>query len=217
MPFRVQAAAVDKLGVVHTQLLRPLVHHIHKQALRPSDMLSHSHRRVVGRGHGDTLDHGLHALGLPLLQEDLGTAHGGRVGRRRHRILHTDLSLGKGIEDQQKCHDLGDAGGWKLLMGILLQNHGSRGRLHQNRRGSRDAKGVPGRLCPLCPDGKAEGRQAQDKGHQQSQYFFHKIPLLSTLQLLKCNAKEKGFIPVILCRPDPRRAHGVPRTCRRDG
>ena len=129
----VQTGAVDEGGVVHPQLLRPLVHHGDEGAFAARDMLRHGAGTVVGRGHRDGLEHVGNGHGLPCLQVDLAASLGGGSFGSRHHICQGDLPGIHRFHNQQHGHDLGHAGGGKALMGIGLIQNGSGGNIHQHR------------------------------------------------------------------------------------
>ncbi len=85
-----QTAAVLKMGVLHPQTLRLLIHQFDKLPLAPRYVLRHRHTGVVAARHRDALDHGLKRLRLPLFQKHLRSSHGLRVGACGHLILQMD-------------------------------------------------------------------------------------------------------------------------------
>ena len=71
MCLNLQPACIVKMRMLHTKLLRPLVHLLDKRCLRTCQMLCHRHCRIVTGGHLDAFDHILHRLFLACLEEAL--------------------------------------------------------------------------------------------------------------------------------------------------
>ena len=168
-----QAAAVGEVAVLHAQLLRPLVHPVHKQALAAAEMLRHGHGAVVGRDHGDALKHIADAHLLPRLQIHAAAAEGGGPLAGGDRVTKPGFAAFNVLHDQQHGHHLGDAGGEKPLMTVFFINQLPRFLLHQHRRGRGD-----GHIIVLQPGlgtgGNGKRRQAQRKQYSNGKQLFHR-------------------------------------------
>ncbi len=127
----VQAAAVDKGGLVHSKPSGALVHHADKFCFRSRDMFCHGDTGIVCTCDADTFQHSVDRLGFPGLQKYLGTAHAGGVFRDGHGVLRGNLSGRKRIEYQDHRHDFCDAGRVENFVGIFLVNNGSGRSFHQ--------------------------------------------------------------------------------------
>ena len=101
-----QTTAVNKMCILHSQLICPFVHLLHKVLLAARDMLCHRNTRIIARSHYDAFDHGFHILCFSLFQKHLGATHGSGMCTCRHRIGKTQISTFQMIKDQKKCHDL---------------------------------------------------------------------------------------------------------------
>ena len=119
----VQTVGVGKVGARHAQLLGSLVHAIHKGGDVPADGHGQDVGRLVGRGDQQAVEQVLHRDDLPGLEVGGGgvigdVSQGGRV--------HSDfggqvqLTPAHGLQSEQGGHDLGDAGGVALLVGVLV-------------------------------------------------------------------------------------------------
>ena len=70
-----QTAAVQKMGIFHSQLLRLFIHPGNEFLLTSGDELSHCDRRIIAAGNGDTLNQRIHRLHFPFFQKHLASAH----------------------------------------------------------------------------------------------------------------------------------------------
>ena len=91
MPRRGQARGVLKGGVIHAQLLGPLVHALHKGLLAAGDGLAQRHGAVVGADHANGLEHLIHRHLLVLFQPDLTSAHDIAIMSRELILNHPDI------------------------------------------------------------------------------------------------------------------------------
>ena len=162
--LRGQAGAVLEHRVLHAQLRGPGVHFLHKGGLAARQVFRHGHRGVVARGHGDGLEHLVHGQLLSLLQEHLGAPHAGGVGGDGNHGVLGETAAVQGFLDEQKGHDLGDAGGLQGFVGVLLIEDLPGGFLHKNGR-------LGGHLRSRGPDGDG---QEKDEGKEQSKVLFHR-------------------------------------------
>ena len=96
----VEPGAVDKMGVRHPQLLRPLIHLLHKRCLRAADGLGQRRSAVVGRRDCDALDHVAHTHLLALFQIDLAAALGRRSGGGRDGVVPAQNAAVDGLHHQ---------------------------------------------------------------------------------------------------------------------
>ena len=144
-----QTAAVQKMGVFHSQLLCLFIHTGNEFLFAAGDELRHCDRSIITAGNGDTFDQGIHRLHFPFFQKNLTSAHRLRIGARHHLVLQVDIAFLQRFKNQQQGHDLGDArrGTWHIR--ILLKNHGSSGSLHQNGRRRRQMHGYTTLLLRL--------------------------------------------------------------------
>ena len=158
-----KAGAVDKVRVVHAQLLRTLVHAGNKRLLASGQMLAQRHGCVVARNHAHCLDQLLHAHLLSLFQPDLAAAHGGGVSRAGHRIVVGQRAGIDRLHRQQQRHHLGDAGRLARRVFVLCVKHRAGALFHQQRRGRVERKLIGAR-------GYAQKQAQQQKERQKS---FH--------------------------------------------
>ena len=119
----VQAGAVDKMGVRHAQLRRPLIHLFHKSAFAPGQQLRHGAGAVVGGGHGNGFEHLTDGHLLPGFQINLAAPLGRRGLGGGDNIVVVDAPGVDGLHNQQHGHHLGDAGGGQGLVGVLFIEH----------------------------------------------------------------------------------------------
>ena len=130
----VQAGAVDKVGVLHAQLLGAGIHFLHKSSLAACKELRHGAGAVVGRGHGNGFHHLLHRHGLPHLQIDLTATLGRRRLRGSYGILPGDFPGIHRLHNEKQSHHLGDAGWRQPFMRIGLVQHRPCSQIHKHRR-----------------------------------------------------------------------------------
>ena len=176
----VQAVGVDKVGARHAQLLGPLVHALHKGGGVPADGHSQDVGCLVGRGNQQAVEQVLHRDDLPGLE----VGGGGVIGDvSQGGCVHSDfggqiqLTPAHGLQGEQGGHDLGDAGGVALLIGVLV--------VEDLVRVQVDEQGGLGIHCDgrhaLIVDGACQGgeqpgeqRQGQKKRKRTNQRFFHR-------------------------------------------
>ena len=190
MARRRQAAAVDKMGVCHAQLLRTGVHPLDKALLAARQMLPQRHGAVVGAGDDHALQHLLHGEGLPLLQPDLAAAHGRSIGGGRDGILQRKAAAVDGLAHQKQRHHLGDAGRLPGRMGVLFPERLA-GKSHQQRRRRAHARA---RLRRFRPAGEAHRQQQQAKAKQRGSPFFHDQRLRFFSDSFHFMRKPRGII-----------------------
>ena len=164
-----QAGAVEKVGVGHAQLGRTLVHAGDEGLLAARQMLRQGHGGVVGGDHSDTLQQLPHGELLPLLQIDLRAAHARGVGGDGDRLIPADQAGVQGLEQQQQGHDLGDAGGLVLGVGVFFIEDDAGVPLHEQG-------GVGGQLAGEGGGGGVDGGGEQGCGKQQDAKAFHRGP-----------------------------------------
>ena len=162
VPLGGQARAVDKVRVVHAELLRPRVHALHEGVLAAGKMLGERHRRVVARDDAHSLEQVAHRHLFVLLEPDLAAAHASRVRRARHHVVVGERAGVDGLHHQQQRHDLRHARRLARRVFILREEHRAGLLFHQQR--ARTAHRRPRR----------RGADAQGEGCQQRKYrSFH--------------------------------------------
>ena len=140
----VQAVGVHKVGVLHPQLLGPLVHQVHEGG----DVPGHGHGQdvggLVGGDHQQAVEQVMDGDLLP--GHDVGG--GGVVGDVRKGLggggdhgVHGQLPPADGLQGQQGGHDLGDAGGVSDLVCVLLVEDLVGFHVHQQGGGGVDGDG----------------------------------------------------------------------------
>ena len=129
-----QAGGVDEMGVFAAQLLCPLVHQRHKGGDAAADGLGQNVAHLVGGHHQQAIQQLLHRQRFT--GHNVGGA--GVVRQARHAVgaggdgvAEPQLAPVDGFEHQQCRHHLGDAGGVLLGVGVLIQQHGAGGAVHQ--------------------------------------------------------------------------------------
>ena len=161
----VQTGAVDKVGVVHSQLPGPCVHPVHKGRLTAGQVLRHGTGAVIGGGDGNGFEHFRDGHLLSGLQKDLAAALCGCCLRGGDGILIAQGTGVNGLHNEQHGHDLGDAGGGQGLMGILFVKHRAGGHVHQY--------GAFGVYLQAFRPGPWGGGQCQKNGANKRQQSFH--------------------------------------------
>ena len=185
----VEASAVDKVGVLHAQLRRPLVHPGHEGLLAAGHMLGQGAGAVVGRGDHDGLEHLPQGELLPDLEIDLAAALGRRGLRGRHHVVPADAALIQGLHHQQQRHHLGHAGRGQLFMVVFFKEHRPRGLLDQNCRGG-------GLRQVRSLDGDRRQRQQQYGQQAAEQAFLHHRVILSSGFLVRAYAPPDREMPI---------------------
>ena len=184
-----QAGGVDKVGVRHAQLRRPLVHLLHKGLRAPRQMLGQGHGRVVGRDHAHRLEHILHRQLLVLLQPDLAAPHGAGVGGGGDGVVVGEASAVDGLHGQQDGHHLCDAGRLQGLVLVDRVEHLARGLLHQKA-----GLALHRQLRRLGPRGHGprqhQGGQARQDPFHMAFPFLFLVSLLSSLPAYVCRWRQ---------------------------
>ena len=103
----IQAGAVDKIRVIHSQFPGPGIHQLYKSTFRACQMLCHGAGAIVGRRNCNGLDHIGDRHGLSHLQIYLAAALGRSRLRSRNRVLPADLPGVNGLHNQQHGHHFG--------------------------------------------------------------------------------------------------------------
>ena len=130
----VQAVAVEKCGVLHTQLLGPLVHLLDKFVLASRYIFSQHHSRIIGAHNYGGFQQIVHRHDFPLFQPDVRATHGGSVSACRYFIIQLDLPGIQRFHYQQQRHHLSDRSAGTLLMGVFLEKNFSGRFFHQHSR-----------------------------------------------------------------------------------
>ena len=128
------------MGVLHPQLRRPSVHHLHEGFLAARYVLRQADRRVVGALHRHRLQQIVHRHLLTGLQPDLAAAKARRHIAAGHGILQRDLAAFQRLHDQQQAHDLGDGSRGQLFIGVHLVQHPAGILIDQNSAFDRQRK-----------------------------------------------------------------------------
>ena len=160
-----QAVRVGEMGVGAAELLRLVVHQLHKGVDAAGDMDGHRVGRVVSRGDQQ--------IGKQIGKADL--LAGDEIDRAALLIELVGRLLGDGdgvarvavLEGQRRGQQLGGAGGIKLFIGVLLQKGFAAGLFIEN-----------GRLGSDLGRGQRKTRQGQQSGSQQrtENFFQHFQP-----------------------------------------
>ena len=205
MPLGRQARTVDKMGVVHVQLRRPLVHPLDEGFLRPRQMLRQRHGAVVGGHHRHRLHHVVDGHLLMLLQPDLAAPHAHRVGGGGHRVVPAEAAAIDSLQHQQQGHHLGHGGRLVLHVGVVLIQHRPRGLFHQDGRRGGQARQL------LRPGEQGQRQGAQQRRKQKSDPFhrasspFSMWSVLSSYGIQPCPMRTKSwnFRFLLARRPKP--------------
>ena len=171
MPLGVKAATVDELGVLHSKLLRPVVHPGYKDLLAACHGFGQRNGTVVGRGQHHAFEKLLYRHLLPFLQPHLAAAHGAGVSRCGDHIGQRQLPSIDGLGRQQQCHHLGDTGRRHGPMGILFVQHRAI-RMHQQRRRRGKGQRLRRRRLQRHTGQGQQNKQTQNKTDQA----FHGYP-----------------------------------------
>ena len=107
---------------------------------------------------------------LVFRQIHLGAAHGSRPGGNRDQVLRSQTAAVHRLHHQQEGHDLGDAGGLQLVVGVLFKEDGPRLLFHQDGGGG----------IHRVRAGGVGGEDQKRGGQQGRSYFFHRYALLQT-------------------------------------
>ena len=179
------------MGVVHPQLPSPAVHLLHESPLTSRQVLRHGAGAVVGRGHGNGLEHIPCRHGLTHLQVDLTAALGGGGLRGGNGVIQGKLPGIHRLHNEQHGHDLGNAGGGQLFVGITFIQHRSRSCVHENGALSRY-------LQPCCPGRMGQQRERKQQRQKNTGCPFHigsPLQLWFTSSVCPCGAKMPGQDP----------------------
>ena len=139
MPVGVEAGRVFKVGVLHPQFGRPLVHLLHERLFAPGDRLGQHHRAVVGGVDRRRLDDIRKGHLLPRLQPDLGPAHRSGVVGTADRLVKGNLPRLQRLEGQKQGHNLGDRRRGHRFVGVFLIEDGIP--RHEDAAPGRDIEG----------------------------------------------------------------------------
>ena len=176
-----EPVGVGEVGVLHAQLLRPLVHPLHESG----DVPGHGD----GQGVGGLIGGGYHQAVEQVVDGDLLSGlevGGGGVLRHAHKGLlrhgdqsvHGQLAPADGLQGQQAGHDLCDAGGIPDIVGVLLVEDLAGVQVHQQ-----GGFGLDGdlRYAGISDGGRTgdQEREEQDQRHGQpdgaGENIFHEI------------------------------------------
>ena len=131
MPIRIQTAGIFKMGILHPQFLRFLIHPFHKGFLAACHKFRHGNGCIIGRSNGDAFGHICCRLGFSRLQKDLRTTHGCRVLTDLHTVFPLELSAFLRFINQQQRHNLRYTGRRHGFMAVFFIQDRSRCRIHQ--------------------------------------------------------------------------------------
>ena len=120
------------MSILHSQLLCPLIHSFYKLLLTSSNMLCHCHACIIPGGDHNTFDHCFHILCLSFFQEHLGATHGFGICTGSHCVCKLQIPICQTVKDQQKSHDLCNAGRASFLFLAFFIQHRSCICLYQN-------------------------------------------------------------------------------------
>ena len=118
MSRSIQAVWVNKMGIVHPQLVGLVIHQLYKSLNRAAAVDGQSHSRIVSAVEHQAVQKVLHGHHFPCLQ----------VHRRSldpHSLLwnsHSIKDIGL-LTDYQRCHNLGCAGNQALLIRLFFIQH----------------------------------------------------------------------------------------------
>ena len=176
----VQAVGVHKVGAGHAQLLGPLVHPLDKGRDVPTDGHGQDIGRLVGGGQHQAVEQVVDGDLFPGLQVRRGGI-GGQVlqggGVHRHYGRQVQLPAPHSLQGEQGRHDLGDAGGVALPIGVLLVEDLVGVQVDEQAGGGFEGD----RLDALIVNGAGKGgheareqRQDHAKRKGANQRFFHR-------------------------------------------
>ena len=181
MPFGIQPAGCDEMGVVHSQHRRPTVHLPRKGRHAAGDGHRRSPGGVIPAGQQHSRRKGVKGHGVPRLQPHAGALHPDGV------IVHGEFPPQVRLLQRQPCrHDLGGAGHRQLPVDVLRKQHLAGLGLHHDGSSCPDLKVLPG--------GKAQGcgrlHQRQQNGPCRNG-FLHRRPPLYPCHCMR--ADEEGM------------------------
>ena len=167
-----QAVRVGKLRVFQAQLRSALVHALHEAADAAGEPACEHVAGVVGGGQHRAVEEVL--IAHLLAGDDTDVAAGAvhpvlAVHPGGDDILHGDLAVFHGLDGQQPCHDLGQARGGALLVGVVLGHDLAGVQIHQDPGPRGHFRGLEG------PGGRRGGcqQQAQQDEERKNSDFFH--------------------------------------------
>lgn len=193
MAVLVKAGAVDIVGVDKPQLLRLVVHALHKGLLGGGQSLGKDDRRIVGAGDNQRLEQVLHRHLLALFEPDLRPAHRLGVGRAGEGLLHTKCPILQRLEDEQQVHQLGQRRRSQRLPGVLLKEQLTGLLFHQQDGFGGEAHRDLALFLLLGEGGEAaRGQQAEGQA-QRAEPQAHLSDFFHTGSLLK-----KGFFAMYM-------------------
>ena len=160
----VKAGGVDEVGVFAAQLLSPLVHPLHEGGGGAVDGFGEDVAHLVGGNHHHTVEQLLHRQGLALhdvrcaaVLRQIGQSGGGGGDG----LVQPQVAAVHGLQHQQHDHDLGDAGGILLGVGVFVVEDHAGIAVHQQGR-----LGLDVRIGDGVGPGQAE-QTAQQGGQQK--------------------------------------------------
>ena len=143
----IQAIGIDKMGILASQLLGPLVHHIYKRLDGPADIFCHSGRNFIGRAQEDTIKTLLHRQSFPWLNADMSASWLDIV----YLVGKCDFCVqGNLFNGQHSSHDLCNAGRCPFLVNTFGIQDFSGVQVHEDSCFSND-------LRTLRPSGNIVG------------------------------------------------------------
>ena len=127
--------AVEKVRVVHAELLRPLVHACNKGLLAAGKMFAERDRCVVAGNDAHGFDEVFDTHLLALFEPDLTAAHRGCVSRACDGIVIRERAGVDGLHREQQRHHLRDARALARRVLVLGVEHGAGLLFHQESGG----------------------------------------------------------------------------------
>ena len=117
------------MGILTSQLLGPLVHHVHKGRNRTSDIFRHSGGNFIGRGQQNPIEALLHGQRLSRFDADMGTVRLNII----YLVGKSNLGVQRNLfNGQHGRHNLSSAGRGPLLVNPLGIQNFSGIQVHQN-------------------------------------------------------------------------------------
>ncbi len=106
------------MGILHTQLCRLLVHHLHKCRLTARHIFRQTHRGVIGALHSHRFQKIIHRHFFSGLQPNLAAAKARRDLTAGHGISQGYLTVFQRLHKKQKTHDFCNRRRRQLLVGV---------------------------------------------------------------------------------------------------
>ena len=176
----IQAGAVDKGGIRHSQFLGTLVHQRHKCLFRACNMLCHGAGAVVGRGDGNGFEHIRHSHGFPGLQIDLAASLSCSGFRGGDGIRHGNFAAVHRFHNQQHGHHFGDTGRSQALVGVGFVENAAGGHVHQQGAFSRHRQFHSSGLSRQTKQARQQRRGPSNPlhDHPSKQFLVQPIPMV---------------------------------------